>query len=80
MQHRHLNLPPDQRFILPAIDDIIERGLWDDWAELREAALASPQIMADVAHICRWRAADPSAQRHHFWLRYAEKYTTAGMG
>lgn len=36
MQHRHLN---HQRFSLAAIDDIIARGKWADWVELRAAAL-----------------------------------------
>ena len=36
MQHRHLI---HQRLTLAAIDDVISRGRWDDWADLRRAAL-----------------------------------------
>jgi len=57
MQHRHLN---HQRLTLAAIDDLIARGRWDDWAALRQAVLA-----------------DPYAQRHHFWLHYAQAHRTA---
>ena len=32
MQHRHLN---HQRYTLAAIDDVIARGRWADWADLR---------------------------------------------
>ena len=56
MQHRHLN---HQRFSLAAIDDIIARGKWADWAELRAAALADPSLFDKIERICRRRAVDP---------------------
>ena len=34
MLHRHLN---HQRFTPAAIDNVIARGRWQDWAELRRA-------------------------------------------
>ena len=73
MRHRHLNLQDGQRYTLAAIDDIIARGRWQDWADLRRAVLADPGLLAAVERLCRHRAADPYAQRHHFWLHYAQQ-------
>jgi len=74
MRHRHLN---HQRFTLAAIDDVISRGRWQDWAELRQAVLADPALLDKVERVCRTYVRDPYAQRHHFWMRYAEKHRTA---
>ena len=75
MRHRHLDLDDSTRYIAPAIDDIIARGKWQDWADLRRAMLADPALRDEVERICRPRAAaDPYAQRHHFWLHYAQKH------
>lgn len=75
MQHRHLN---HQHFTPAAIDDIIARGKWRDWAGLRTAALADPSLFDRIEHVCRRRTADPYAQRHHFWLNYVrEKHIPA---
>ncbi|PKM16337.1 MAG: hypothetical protein CVV12_03570 [Gammaproteobacteria bacterium HGW-Gammaproteobacteria-2] len=74
MRHRHLN---HQRFTLAAIDDVISRGDWDDWAELRRAVLANHALLDKVARVCRAHACDPYAQRHHFSLHYAEAHRTA---
>jgi hypothetical protein len=63
MLHRHLN---HQGFTLAAIDDVISRGKWDDWAELRQAALADRAILENVARICRAHTHNPYAQRYHF--------------
>jgi len=71
MFHRHLN---HQRLTLAAIDDVILRGRWNDWAELRQAALADRSLLDKVERICRPHASDPYAQRHHFWLHYAEEH------
>jgi hypothetical protein len=71
MLHRHLN---HDRLTLAAIDDTIARGSWDDWAELRRAALADRQILEKIQRICRARVADPYAQRHHFWMHYANAH------
>jgi len=72
--HRHLD---HQRLTLAAIDDVIARGRWRDWAELREAVLADRSVRAKVERVCLPRAADPHAQRHHFWLSYAEAHGSA---
>jgi len=73
MQHRHLN---HQQYTLAAIDDVISRGQWQDWADLRRAVLADPAIMDKVERVCRPYAADPYAQRYHFWRHYAEAHRT----
>lgn len=70
MIHRHLN---HQRFTLAAIDDIISRGRWDDWAELREALLQDPRLFDAVEKVCRPYASDPYAQRYQFWSHYVEE-------
>lgn len=67
MRHRHLN---HQRFTLAAIDDVISRGRWNDWADLRRALLADPSLMDKVERVCRPYVVDPYAQRHHFWMNY----------
>jgi len=67
MQHRHLN---HERLTLAAIDDLIARGRWDDWAALRAAVRADRAILEKVDRICRAYAGDPYAQRYHFWRHY----------
>jgi hypothetical protein len=74
MLHRHLN---HQRYTLAAIDDVIVRGRWQDWAELRQAILADRALLDKVERVCRPYAADPYAQRHRFWLNYVESHRTA---
>lgn len=74
MQHRHLN---HQGFTLAAIDDVIARGRWVDWAQLRHAALADPTLLERVERVCRVHVSDPYAQRHHFWMNYAQEHRNA---
>jgi hypothetical protein len=74
MLHRHL---AHQRYTLAAIDDVIIRGRWKDWAELRRALLADPALGEKVERVCRPHAADPYAQRHRFWLHYVESHRSA---
>ena len=71
MQHRHLN---HREFTLAAIDDIISRGKWHDWRELRQAALNDRDVMERIARICRQYAGDPYCQRHRFWDAYVETH------
>lgn len=71
MLHRHLN---HQRFTLAAIDDVISRGRWQDWADLRLALLADGTLFDKVERICRANLADPTAQRYHFWMHYVEAH------
>ncbi len=73
MLHRHLN---HQRFTLAAIDDVISRGRWVDWFELRLAVLEDRSLLEKVEQVCRARISDPYAQRHHFWMHYAQEHRT----
>ncbi|GHU07231.1 hypothetical protein AGMMS50225_03820 [Betaproteobacteria bacterium] len=74
MLHRHLN---HQRYTLAAIDDVISRGQWRDWAKLRRMALSDRSLLDKVARVCRPYVSDPYAQRYHFWMHYAEEHRTA---
>ena len=70
MQHRHLN---HQRLTLAAIDDVIARGRWQDWADLRRVVLQNLEVLQKVQHICQPRISDPYAQRYHFWMHYVQE-------
>jgi len=74
MFHRHLN---HQRFSLAAIDDVISRGKWQDWVDLRRAVLFDRDLLDKVERVCRPYISDPYAQRHHFWMHYAKEHRTA---
>ena len=74
--HRHLN---DNAGYQPAaVDDIISRGLWQDWVELRQAALDNPSLLDVIERVCRAFTDDPYAQRHHFWLEHVRRRRKAG--
>jgi len=70
MLHRHLN---HQYFTSAAIDDIITRGKWNDWAELRQALLADGALLEKVEKVCRPHLSNPYAQRYYFWMHYVEQ-------
>lgn len=74
MQHRHI---APQNLSSAAIDDIIERGSLQDWYELSAAARSDRDALDRIERIARARAADPSDQRFHFWLRYAARCRAA---
>ena len=74
MRHRHLN---HDGYTLAAIDDVIARGKWRDWADLRSAALADAALFDKIERVCAHRTADPYAQRHHFWMHYARRKRAA---
>ena len=69
MRHRHLN---HEEYTLAAIDDVIARGRWADWADLRRAVCDDPPVLDRVERVCRARLRDPHAQRYHFWMHYAQ--------
>ena len=69
MQHRHLN---HQRYTLAAIDDVIVRGGWVDWADLRRAVRTDMPLLERIERVCRVRVTDPYAQRYHFWMHYVQ--------
>ena len=71
MLHRHLN--DNCGTSLPAIDDIISRGLWQDWVELRQAVPANPLLLERIEHVCQAYVSNPYAQRHHFWMNYVKR-------
>jgi hypothetical protein len=52
MKHRHLS--DDAGWSVPAIDDILDRGRPEDWAELGNEVLRAPygEIAQRVVHIC----------------------------
>lgn len=74
MLHRHLN---HQRFTFAAIDDVISRGRWDDWARLRRAVLVDRALLDKVEQVCQAQVCDPYAQRYHFWMHYVQEHRTA---
>ena len=74
MKHRHLN---HQRLTLAAIDNTISRGVWQDWAELRQAALQEPALLDKVARVCQAHMQDPYAQRYYFWMNYVKEHRPA---
>lgn len=71
MLHRHLN---HQRFTLAAIDDVISRGKWKDWDELRLAARTDREVMAKIRRVCDHYADEPYRQRYRFWANYVEAH------
>jgi hypothetical protein len=74
MQHRHLKVVD---FSAMSIDDMIERGKWQDWAVLGVAARRNPEIARTIRMVCAARVQNPYAQRHRFWEHYAEKILQA---
>lgn len=71
MRHRHLVDEDFARRSPTAIDDIIARGHWADWARLRRWCIEQPSLLDVVERVCGMHVSDPGAQRHHFWLAYA---------
>ncbi|MNG40420.1 hypothetical protein D3C84_1289960 [compost metagenome] len=59
---------------MATIDNVIARGRWRDWAELRRAVLDDPGLLEKVKRVCRPRIADPYAQRYHFWWNYTKAH------
>ena len=75
MLHRHLN---HQRYTPAAIDDVIARGRWEDWADLRRAVRAERPLLDRVERVCCAHVADPHAQRYHFWMQYVQAHRHRG--
>jgi len=69
--HRHLN---HERYTLAGLDDVIERGKREDWAQLRSVALQDRSLMEKILRVALAHAQDPYAQRYHFWRQYAEQH------
>lgn len=78
MLHHHLN---HQEFTLAAIDDIIDRGKPEDWAELREAALRSDLIMEKILRVASARVDDPySDDLYTLWREFAQRHIRSAQG
>ena len=78
MHHRHLQA---EGLSLAAVDDIIVRGGWRDWVDLRRAALRDPQVLARIERVCG-AVRGPEAegrQRLEFWRKYVQR-TAAPVG
>ena len=76
MQHRHLN---HQRYTLAAIDDMISRGRWVDWADLRRALRDDEPLLDRIERVCSAYVPDPYAQRYHFWMHYVQACRQQGV-
>jgi hypothetical protein len=74
MLHRHLH---HQDFTLAAIDDAIANGPMGTWKRLRLAVLHVPGVREKIVRVCEARQGDRTAQRHHFWGRYAKEASAA---
>ena len=69
VNHRHIN---PSSLSLAAIDDVICRGGWQDWMDLRRRVLASSDVLERVQRVCRPLLANGYAKRYHFWMNYAQ--------
>ena len=70
MKHRHLD---HEELTVAAIDDIIERGGNQAWAELCDAVLADADVRERTHRIATVRTEqDSRAQRFSFWKHYVE--------
>ena len=72
--YRHIN---PSSLSLAAIDDVICRGGWQDWIDLRGRVLASNGVLERVQRVCRPHLANGYAQRYHFWMNYAQAHSTS---
>lgn len=67
MEHRHL---VRSDFTSPmCVDDVILRGLWEDWVELHRAAEASEAVRDAILQVCEPHVGDPCNQRYLFWFK-----------
>lgn len=71
MNHRHLQ--NNGELTLAAIDDVIERGGWADWLELRDRTDSDRVVAQRVLRVCEACAEAPSAQRYRLWRTYARE-------
>lgn len=71
MKHRHLQ--EQSELSSAAIDDIIERGGWEDWLALRDRTETDRPTAERVLRVCEARGGDPYAQRHRLWRIYAKQ-------
>ena len=77
MNHRHIN---HSSLSLAVIDDVICRGGWQEWIDLRGCVLASGDVLQRIQRVCRPHLANGYAQRHHFWTNYAQAHSPVDGG
>ena len=75
MIHRHINPINPSSLSLAAIDDVICRGGWQDWIDLRKRLLESSDVLERVQRVFRPNLTDGYAQRYHFWMDYAKAHS-----
>lgn len=75
MQHRHL-IDGAHRSV-PAIDDVIARGSWQDWVNLRRDCIDQVSLLDKVEQVCAANVHDSYAQRYHFWMNFVRQQRTA---
>ena len=75
MKHRHIDPINPSSLSLAAIDDVICRGGWQDWIDLRGRVLASGDVLERVQRVCHPHLANGYAQRYHFWMNYAQAHS-----
>jgi hypothetical protein len=68
MKHRHLQERPE--LSSAAIDDIIERGGWEDWLALRDRTDSDRTTAERVLRVCEARGDDPYAHGGGFARRF----------
>lgn len=71
MLHRHL-IDNAHRSV-PAIDDIITRGGWQDWVNLRRDCIEQVSLLDKVEQVCSAKVHDPHEQRYHFWMNFVRQ-------
>ena len=74
MRHRHLD---QQRCTPAAIDGVMQRGKWRDWADLRRAAVHDMFLLDKVERVCRNHASDARARHHQFPIHYVNAHRPA---
>ena len=66
MEHRHITTS----FSRTAVDDIIERGSWQDWIDLGNAALHDRAVIEAIKAVTL-HVEDKYRQRHRFWAQFS---------
>ena len=67
MLHRHL-IDGAHRSV-PAIDDVIARGSWQD-------CIDQVSLLDKVEQVCAANVHDSYAQRYHFWMNFVRQQRT----
>jgi len=70
MEHRHID--STGTYTLPEIDDIIDRGSWEDWLAMREVADTDDALVERILHICKHRIKSEYDQKYFLWQLYGQ--------